>query len=115
MLVKENVTMEVNLPFSYLTNNDLNNLNSYDSMKFLNSLPNLDIITEVSKFSNLQSAEVDLNMAYQTECNYYSVSEYQKLDLKKKFNIFHSNVNSLESKFDNLHEFISDLLFTQSK
>ena len=76
-------------------------------MNFLKSLPSLEILSEVSKFSNLQSAEVDLNMAYQTDCKYYSVDEFQKLNNKKNFNLFHSNVNSLEAKFDNLHEFIS--------
>ena len=96
-------------PFSFLNNVDLKNLNCSDSMTFLKSLPSLEIITEVTKFSNLQSAEVDLNMAYQTDCKYYSVEEYQKLNNKKKFNLFHSNVNSLEAKFDNLHQFISSI------
>ena len=31
----------------------------------------------------------------------------QNLNLHKNLNIFHSNVNGLETKFDNLHEFLS--------
>ena len=30
-----------------------------------------------------------------------------KMNLYKNLNIFHSNVNGLETKFDNLHEFLS--------
>ena len=96
-----------NFPFTSLNNVELTNLYSSDTISFLKSLPNFEIVSEVSKFSNLQSVEVDLNMAFQTDCNYYSVKEYQKLKNKRHFNLFHSNVNSLEAKFENLHEFIS--------
>ena len=74
-------------------------------MKFLESLPELEISTEASKFSNLQAYDLDLNMAN------LNVNEFHKLKLQKKFNIFHSNVNGLESKFDNLHEFLSSASF----
>ena len=33
--------------------------------------------------------------------------EFQKLKVEKNFNIFHSNVNGLESKFGNLHTFLA--------
>ena len=36
-----------------------------------------------------------------------SVNKVQTLKNKNNLNIFHSNVNGLESKFDNLYEFIS--------
>jgi len=90
-----------------LDNVELDNLNCSETLGFLNSLPNFEIVTETSEFSNLQSAEVDLNMAFQTDCKYYSVIEFQKLKNKRHFNLFHSNVDSLDAKFDNLHEFIS--------
>ena len=67
----------------------------------------MELVTEVSKFSNLQAYDLDLNMADQNDCKYYTVNEFQKLNLQKKFNIFHSNVNGLESKFENLHEFLT--------
>ena len=38
---------------------------------------------------------------------YYSVADFQLLNISKKFNIFHTNINGLESKLDNLHEFLS--------
>ena len=97
----------LNFPFNNINNFELSNLLCSESLGFLDSLPNFEIINEVFKYSHLQSAEIDINMAFQTDCKYYSVNEYQNLKIKKSFNIFHSNTNSLESKFGNLHQFVS--------
>ena len=51
--------------------------------------------------------EVDLNIAYQADCSYYQVKDIQKLNIDRNLNIFHTNINGLETKFKNLHEFIS--------
>ena len=51
-------------------------------------------------------------MANQNVCKYYTVNEFHKLKLQKKINIFHSNVNGLETKFDNLHEFFTSASFS---
>ena len=40
-------------------------------------------------------------------CKYYSVNDYQLLNKKDKLNIFHSNINGLGSKLDNLNEFLA--------
>ena len=53
-------------------------------MKFLESLPELEVITEASKFSNLQAYDLDLNMANLNDCKYYTVNEFHKLKLQKK-------------------------------
>ena len=95
------------LPFNNIDNHDLSKLHSSDSLSFLESLPNLEIVTEVSKISHLQSADIDINMAFQTDCKYYSVNEVQKMNNRKSLNIFHTNINSLEAKYGNLHHFIS--------
>ena len=50
---------------------------------------------------------VDLNLAFLNDCTYYSVNELFKLNLNNNLNIFHTNINGLESKFDSLHEFLS--------
>ena len=76
-------------------------------MSFCECLPKLEVVTEVSKFSNLSDNEVDYNLPILSSCKYYSVNEVQKLKNKDNFNIFHTNINGLESKFDNLFEFIS--------
>ena len=56
-----------NFPFNSVNNFELTNLYCSESMRFLDSLPNLEIISEISKFSNLQSADIDINMAFQTD------------------------------------------------
>ena len=56
-------------------------------------IPSFEIFAEVSKYSDMQSNEVDLNMYYQVEiCN---------------LNIFHTNINGLETKMENLHKFLT--------
>ena len=75
-------------------------------------IPSFEIISEASKFSDPHSNEVDLNLAYQNNCSYYSVNDFYDLNIKNNLNIFHTNINGLESKFDNLHKFLSN---TQSK
>ena len=96
-----------NIPFTLCNNMELSNTNECNSSKFLNSLPSFEIISEASKFSQPQSNDVDLNLAFQNDCSYYSVNEISKLNLNNNLNIFHTNINGLESKFDNLHEFLS--------
>ena len=45
------------------------------------------------------------------DCKYYPVDNFQKLQAKNKknFNIFHSNVNGLESHHDVLYTFLSGI------
>ena len=66
------------------------------------------MVSEVSKFSNITCNEVDYNLPVHTTCKYYSANEFQNLKTSNNLNIFHTNINGLESKFDILHEFISN-------
>ena len=52
--------------------------------------------------------EVDYNLPIRSSCKYYTVNEVQNLKFTNNFNIFHSNVNGLEAKIDNLYEFITN-------
>ena len=70
-LVSDNMN-NMNFPFSSINNVELNNLHCSDTMNFLKSLPNLEIVSEVANFS-AQLSEFGLNMAYQTDCKYCSV------------------------------------------
>lgn len=56
-----------NLPFSSIDNVELNKLNSSETLGFFNTLPTFEIVSEVSKFSDFQSNEVDINMAFQID------------------------------------------------
>ena len=82
-----------NIPFTLCNNDELSNVYSCNSLKFLNALPSFEILSEVSKFSDLQLNEVDLNLAYQADCTYYKVGDLQRINLKKNLNIFHTNIN----------------------
>ena len=46
-------------------------------------------------------------MPSKTSCKYYSVNDVYTLKNQKNLNIFHTNVNGLGSKLDNLKEFLS--------
>ena len=65
-------------------------------------------MSEVSKFSNITCNEVDYNLPVRTTCKYYSANEFLNLKTSNNLNIFHTNINGQESKFDILHEFISN-------
>ena len=97
-------------PFTLSDIVELQNLQNSDSMRMLESLPTFDI-SEVSKFANLSSNDIDLNISNSVNCKYYSVENFYKLQVKESksdnFNIFHSNVNGLDTHFEILHQFLS--------
>ena len=99
----------INVPFTICDNFELLNINNAKSMHFLESLPSVDIINETLQFSNLSTTDINDELPYRTSCKYYSVNEFEHLNINKKFNIFHTNINGLDSKIHNLHEFLSDV------
>ena len=74
-------------------------------MRKFNSLPKFDVLTEISRFS---SCDIDANLDTNLNCNYYTVDDFHKLQFEKNFNLFHSNVNGIESHFEVLHKFVSN-------
>ena len=56
----------------------------------------------------LQETRVTENTATVIDCSYHTVEDIKKLKVERNLNIFHTNINGLETKFDNLHEFISN-------
>ena len=78
----------------------LMNIRNSDSMKMFEALPSFEAVFKVSKFSNLRNID----------CKYYLMDHFQKFQAKNKnnFNIFHSNVNGIESHHDVLHTFLTD-------
>ena len=40
------------------------------------------------------------------DSRYYSAHKFQSLEFKNSLNIFHSNLNGIEHKFDQLHTFL---------
>ena len=94
-------------PFTLSNNNDLENFNNSDSMKFCESLPTLETIYETSKFSSFPKPMEEASLPSNLNSKYHSVRDFQKLKIQKNFNLFHANANGLESKFDTLHTFLS--------
>ena len=76
-------------------------------MRFLESLPNVEIVNDASQFSNVTSNEASIEIPSKSCSKYYSIKDFKTLNISKSFNIFHSNINGLESKLDNLCEFLS--------
>ena len=76
-------------------------------MKFCESLPTLEEIYETTKFSSFPKPMEEASLPSNLNSKYHSVLDFQKLKVQKNFNIFHANVNGLETKFDNLHTFLA--------
>ena len=51
-----------NVPFTRCDNSELNNINTSNSMRFLESLPNVEIANETSQFSNVSSNEASMEI-----------------------------------------------------
>ena len=77
-------------------------------MRFCDFLPSFETISDTNKFSNFQQNEEDYNLPSHLDSKYYSVYDFQRLKIQRNFNVFHSNVNGLETKFDILHDFLSN-------
>ena len=94
------------IPFTLCENHDLNNFNNSDNMSFCENLPSLEDIHETSKFSAFPKPMEEASLPSNLNSKYHSVRDFQKLKIENNFNIFHANVNGLESKFDTLHTFL---------
>ena len=93
-------------PFTLCDDHELNNINSSDNMKFCESLPTLEEIYETSKFSSFPKPMEEGSLPSNLSSKYHSVNDFQKLKIEKNLNIFHANVNGLETKFDTLETFL---------
>ena len=103
-------TMKFNhehIPFTLSDDNDIVNINNSDTMKFCESLPTLEEIYVTSNFSSFPKPMEEASLPSNLNSKYHSVQDLQKLKIQKNFNIFHANVNGLETKFDNLHTFLA--------
>ena len=106
-------TMKFNhqhIPFTLCDDNDLVNYNDSDSMKFCESLPTLEEIYIASNFSSFPKPMEEASLPSNLNSKYHSVRDFQKLKIQKNFNIFHANINGLESKFDTLETFLGGQL-----
>ena len=94
-------------PFGMIDNFDLANLLENDSICILNHLPSYEITSKAKSFL-LDKFDIDDNVVSNINSKYYSVKDFQSvIKGPDSFTIFHSNLNGLESKFDELHSFVT--------
>ena len=94
-------------PFGFESDHTLVGINQINSMKMLDNLPNFEIVSNTCKISTLSSHDIDENIVNSINSKYYSVDKFHNIVCLDSFNLFHSNVNSLELHFDDLHQLIS--------
>ena len=105
-------------PFNHCSNNEINNINKLDTCLsndiVIDTLPKETITEEAIRVSNLNSHDSDnINLSNLSSCKYYSCSKFHELmsignNSNNNVNIFHNNLNGLESKFGLFHNFLSN-------
>ncbi len=97
--------------FTLSDNHDLHKVNMCDRMSMCDYFPDEEIIDDTGQypaFSNISDNEDgEFTTPELLSSKYHTTHEFQSRDLTDRLNIFHSNVNGLESKFDLLHTFLS--------
>ena len=76
-------------------------------MHFCENLPTLEEIYETNNFASYPQPLEEATLPSNLNSKYHRVDEFQKLKMEKNFNIFHSNVNRLETKYNDLHTFLN--------
>ena len=72
-------------------------------------IPVFDRNSTSSVINGLAHNDVDVNLPLSINCKYYSNDEFSRLPVKEgSLNLFHTNVNGLESLFDNQETTITD-------
>ena len=72
-------------------------------MKSLENLPSYEITSKACCFDSLKQSDLDENIITNIDSRYY---EFKNLNTNNNSNIFHANLNGLESKFELLHNYI---------
>ena len=94
-------------PFGYESNYDLENIMNVDSLKVLDNLPTYEIASKASEVEATNKFDIDENTICNIDSRYYTPHEFQALKKSKSFNLFHSNLNGLENKFEHVHNFVN--------
>ena len=79
-----------------------------DSLKFLENLPSFNTTSKAYSIDSLAQFDIDENIITNINSRYYSANEFKYTKNINSFNILHSNLNGLESKFEEYHNFIKN-------
>ena len=94
-------------PFGLENTHDLQNIIQSDSIASFDCLPSYKIYSKASTFNSLKNSDIDENIVANLNSRYYTAHEFKTLKRDQSFNIFHSNLDGLENKFELLHNFIT--------
>ena len=103
-----------NFAFTLVNTSEIDKINNSNTMKFCEFIPSFECIAETDKFTKFQlnvnenEDDFEENIPSLLDSKYYSVNSFQKLNNNNNLNIFHSNVNGLDSKFDSLNNFLAE-------
>ena len=104
-----------NFPFNSCDIHELSSINSTD--RYFSLENNEHFNTQEGNESILRSTylddidkdkDFDINLSNLSSCKYYSCGEFQNLNINNNLNIYHNNVNGLETKFKIIHNFLSN-------
>ena len=96
-------------PFGFENNHDLQNILNCESLKFLDSLPSYEITSKAYDIDSLNQFDIDENIINNINSRYFSAFEFKNIKKSHSFNILHSNLNGLENKFEEYHNFINSI------
>ena len=91
-------------PFGFADDNELLEILNADNLNILYKLPSYEISSKVDSIATLKHADIDENVVSNINSRYYPRHEFAKIKTKESFNIIHSNVNGLESKFEDYNK-----------
>ena len=91
-------------PFLSLDNNEMIDLHHIDRISFLDLLPSYELRSKLSGMPNLSDADIENNFVYRIHSDYYNLEEFKSStrQIKKHFSLFHLNIGSLASHFEEL-------------
>ena len=97
-------------PFFFLDKIELLELNGVDLPSHLKLLGNYDIKSKLANMPNLNDFDLDENLIHKVNSNYQDIISFQKIrKTKNSFSLFHSNLRSLSSHFDELQLLLNAL------
>ena len=96
-------------PFGLQSIHDLQNIVNSDSLKFLENLPSYISTSKAYSIDSLSESDIDENITTNINSRYYSANEFKTIKNNNSFNILHSSLNGLESKFVEYHQFINNI------
>ena len=96
-------------PFGLEDNHDLQNILNSDSLKVLESLPSYETTSKAYSIYSLSQFDIDENIITNINSRYYSANEFEHINNNNSFNILHSNLNGLENKFEEYHNFVKNI------